>query len=221
MANLKDIKDVPVIESLTGEEKVLLNVNGSAKQVSVKDLKDTSKSPVIKSLADEALVLVNVDGELKQVPANLIKNPTRELFREWNFSVNDEVHELEENISEDISWLTTKTDNIYWEIVAETYGYNVVQDEIDDSATSTIVIDCNDTYNCYATGVCGADSVLRNLTEGTRIEADEGIFVMSILGINVASGIDIDMNAVDNGGSIFVLSPELPLKSLKIYKIIH
>ena len=74
MANLKDIKEVPVVESLTGEEKVLINANGAAKQVSVKDLTDhVSQVPEVLELSGEETVLINVDGELKQVRVNQIK----------------------------------------------------------------------------------------------------------------------------------------------------
>jgi hypothetical protein len=39
MANLKDIREVPLVDSLTGDEKVLLNVDGKARQVRVDQIK--------------------------------------------------------------------------------------------------------------------------------------------------------------------------------------
>ena len=71
MANLRDITQVPELEALDGSEKVLLNVDGAAKQARVDLLK-----------------------------------PKKELVYEWNFSIDDEVGEVFENVNEDLSWLT-------------------------------------------------------------------------------------------------------------------
>lgn len=75
MANLKDISTVPELTALEGTEKLLLNVDGSAKQAAVslvETLRDVSTLPVLESSDGTEKVLVNVGGVEKQVSAEVI-----------------------------------------------------------------------------------------------------------------------------------------------------
>lgn len=81
MANLKDISTVPELTALEGTEKLLLNVDGSAKQASVnlvEALRDVSTLPVLESSDGTEKVLVNVGGVEKQVSAEVIA-PKRDI----------------------------------------------------------------------------------------------------------------------------------------------
>lgn len=218
MANLKDIKDVPVIESLTGDEKVLLNVNGSAKQVLVRDLKDISNSPIANSLTGGEMILVNVDGELKQIPANLIKNSTRQLFREWNFNARDYVSFIEENITEDISWITILNENVDFEIAIETYGDE--EGIIEELSGVSIINKYSPTNGYYSDPASDvfifAAETFPALAESLRVIHPYGY-------VEIISGKNLDGYKVETGGCIRLTSSinDYPqyLKSVKIYKI--
>lgn len=189
MANLKDISTVPELKSLEGTEKVLLNVDGSARQVSAK----------------------------------LMKNATRELVYEWNFSAEDDVIELVENISEDISWLTTLTEDVDWEIFIECYGYNYDEENDEcsvneDITFSTVLSKYNPSVGCFK-NVYNMDSGLMAFSEPMGVNIDgnhQGVCV----GIHAGSGVDFEGTPVDNGGAIEIfVENDNPFKSVKIYKI--
>lgn len=190
MANLKDISTVPELKSLEGTEKVLLNVDGSARQVQV----------------------------------DLIKpKTTRELVYEWNFSAEDDVIDLVENISEDISWLTTLTEDVDWEIFIECYGYNYDEENDEysvneDITFSAVLSKYNPSVGCFK-NVYNVDSGLMAFSEPMGVNIDgnhQGVCV----GISASSGADLEGTPVDNGGTIGIfVENDNPFKSVKIYKI--
>lgn len=191
MTNLKDIREVPELESLSGTEKVLVNANGEAKQASV----------------------------------SLIKQPTKELMYEWNFSVEDDVWSIDENINDDIFWLTNPSE---YEIEVSVYGgyYNGKGTVINPE----VVVTSSGVSSVYM-GFCeGIPDDIPNIS--TIIEIYSSSFSDSVLGasyhincyLTIYPGYHYNSDednfiAVNKGGNIYIESDNSPFKSIKIYKI--
>ena len=195
MANLKDIREVPELESLSGTEKVL----------------------------------VNVDGEAKQAPVSLIKpKVTKELMYEWNFSAEDLVLIIEENVTEDISWLANPSENEEYEIVISSYGR--YWDEENNAIAIPEIVIISSSVDSVETGFCEGIPDTPNIT--TCISVYSGDFYDSVHDIEQGVSCSLyiypgyhynDENnwiAVNKGGLIWIESWEdIPLKSVQIYKI--
>lgn len=145
MANLKSITELPVAESAEGLN-LIVNDNGSAKQIAASAVgaqadwavTDNTNPAFIKNKpkavqADWAENNENSPAFIKNKPAP----ETKELVYEWNFSAsedpNDCVCEIVENINDDLSWLTTLSEDTGWEIEVSQYGFYNLYDEENDT----------------------------------------------------------------------------------------
>ena len=88
------------------------------------EFKKLSAVETVASVSDTASVLIEEDGVIKRAPKDEVGGGAKkELVYEWNFSADDEVYEIYENVDEDLSWLTKRQDGIGFEIVAENYAF--------------------------------------------------------------------------------------------------
>lgn len=167
------------------------------------EFKKLSAVEMVEAVDQAATVLIEKDGVIKRAPKNeinvqadwaetrssspaFIKNkPSKELVYEWNFSADDEVYEIYENVDEDLSWLTKRQDNIGFEIVIENCGYDYRWSEEEgnhdyvfyENMTSTTSSAEVPYYSRYTNIPCVADSsvivkeVLSGWVSGNEINA--------------------------------------------------
>ena len=231
------------------------------------EFKKLSAVEMVQNVDQTTTVLIEKDGVIKRAPKNkigaqadwtetnesssaFIKNkPHKELIYEWNFSTDDEVYEIYENIDEDMSWLTKYQDDIGFEIIVENYGY-----QYDYNNTNN---DHNYVYlnNCFA-AVSSADCPYFSRCVNIPVDYDGQQFTHkeTLLGwikgheiqneyqiddttkrcfrlypscrFNIENGVHYDFNtflptSVQNGGAIVFESNDNPFKSVKIYKVIR
>ena len=197
MANLKNITEVPEVESLSGSEKVLLNVNGGAKQVNV----------------------------------GLIKpKVTKELVYGWNFSLDDEVSEILENIdNDDLLWITHPEANEDFEIVITTYASYKESGEDRVHLSDKLLTSFVKPHHFYLGGQT------ENITASSQpfVEGEADMFAYDpetdrdyghFASISVLSGCHVDFDSgldisVETGGILFMIANNCYFKSVKIYKI--
>jgi hypothetical protein len=212
MANLKNIIDLPVVESTEGLN-LIVNDNGSAKQI---------PANAVGAQADWA--------ETDESNPAFIKNkPTKELMYEWNFSADDEVHEILENVDEDLTWLVTQSVEVDSEVVVSTYGMygGEIDGEwttvIDDSAASSCTLGFkefhakNEQY-FHMMGHADMEPYI-DIESGREYQMSSSkMEVFNKMHYNPEDGF-IDVNI---GGVIGVFTNDGgPIKSVKIYKVIH
>ena len=196
MANLKDVRTVPELESLTGEEKVL----------------------------------VNVDGSVAQARVDLIKPKTgKELMYEWNFSADDDVYYIEENVSEDISWLANPAEDSHFEIVASSYAFGWDDDMEEEIVLPEKILTCyinylradvslGDGFGIYNGPYMCISAYCERTEYETNCRYYSGVDIYVYHGIHYNSSDDA-YTGVDIGGNIFIEAYGGPFKSIKIYKV--
>lgn len=197
MANLKDISTVPELKSLEGTEKVLLNVDGSARQVQV----------------------------------DLIKpKTTRELVYEVDFTVEDEVYEIYQNVNEDMTWLAAPTEDSHYEIIVSAYGGywdgEAGEPVVDASKTMTFTFNHS---SCQAVNAEGFGVNSGNFARDEKYyecqDPTSGFNYFACICWSAQTGVHYDeaedeFTSVDIGGLFYAFSDENgPIKSIKIYKI--
>lgn len=207
------------------------------------EFKKLSAVEAVETVSETANVLIEENGVIKRAPKNEVggSKAEKELVYEWNFSVDDEVYEIVENVNEDLSWLTKRQDDIGFEIVIENYGcdYRWSQEEGDHdyvfyenktSTTSSAEVPC---YNRYINIPFWADSsviikeMLNGYMSGDEIriyieDTDKEFLIQPWNFFNIYAGIHFNEGiiVVENGGVIEIGSDSNnPLKSVKIYKI--
>lgn len=229
------------------------------------EFKKLSAVEKVDSVDQTATVLIEKDGVIKRAPKNeinvqadwtetdpsssaFIKNkPSKELVYEWNFSADDEVYEIYENVDEDLSWLTKRQDNIGFEIVAENYAFqydyhrdNGSYNYIFFEDIFSTVSSADSPYYTRYTNVpfWGNQShvikeLIRGEMYGPDMSYDHPIDDMSerkfrlypFVLFDVENGTHYDFDNdfaptnVENGGHIIIETDESPFKSVKIYKI--
>ena len=235
MANLKNITELPVVESAEGLN-LIVNDNGYAKQVAASavgmqadwDVHDESSPAFIKNKPATA----QADWcETDENSPSFIKNkPHRELMYEWNFEADPNpdncVWEIEENVDEDISWLTTSSENIGWEIEVSQYGQYY-----DGDTDSDIVVP-----DVYSFCVTHDKNCCTGYQDHNRMEAWMGAYLADYLNgfsrqydyvecyiyiynkVHYNNGLYIPTED-NHGGHIYMDAQGGPLKSVKIYKV--
>lgn len=234
MANLKNITELPLAESAEGLN-LIVNDNGSAKQIA---------ASAVGAQADFAITDETNPGFIKNKPevaqadwaetdANspaFIKNkPHRELKYQWNFECDSNpdngVWNIMENVNEDISWLTTISEDTGWEIEISQYGI-YWDDDIETIASdlySTVIFDekkHNVTFQnntIMSTYIC-MRSLHDYLNDWNISYSDNSC------GINVYNKVhydnDYNHSIVEQGGCIDIYQNNGgPFKSIKIYKV--
>lgn len=219
MANLKDINSLPEVESTEGL-KLIVSENGRAK---------------------------HVDGDAYGAELAQRAKSHKELMYEWNFSADEDVYEVGENINEDLSWMTQYQDDVSVEIVAEIYAYEYyynIDEQYDynyrnlEEAIGISSSRCAPYSNYYVNVPVPSDNgefISKNVFyEGlgafdiqSEIPLDDTTMKCFRLApyaqIFAYNGIQYDFDDfipsyVDNGGSI-VFYADNPIKSIKIYKV--
>ena len=218
MANLKNITELPVVESAEGL-KLIVNDDGRAKQIA---------ASAVGMQADW-----NVTDESS--PAFINNKPHRELMYEWNFEADENpdncVWQFMENVDEDVSWLTTVSEDTGWEIEVSQYGYSIRWD--DDTEMDMWMVN-PDVYTTtfannkgYYTRIQN-DTAMSAWTLGARPEdymndwSTEYLPQVAIMSVydKVFHDDNWNMTEVDNGGLIVAFVDDGgPLKSIKIYKV--
>ena len=135
MTNLKSITELPVAETAEGLN-LIVNDHGAAKQIPAGEVgaqadfavTDENSPAFIKNKPKVAQSDWAVTDESN--PAYIKNKPIRELIKEWNFGPDDWVFWIEEEIDEDLSWMTTKSDTVGFEIVFEAYGVDSYYDDV-------------------------------------------------------------------------------------------
>ena len=216
MANFKSIADLPVAETAEGLN-LIVNDNGSAKQVA---------ASAVGAQADWAI-------EDEKNPGFIKNKPHKELVYEWNFSVEDEVYEIIENVDDDLTWLTT-SDTANFEIVFTVYGTKWNYDESSNDYIPTIVPDA------ALTGLLGKNGYYTNFYEGEELwlynyicsglgsfksnwedGGYDGADIYAYIYNKVHMDSDLYPTNVNIGGClVFSADDDAYIKSVKLYKII-
>lgn len=212
MANLKNITELPVAESAEGLN-LIVNDNGSAKQIA----------------ASAVGAQANWTETDESNPAFIKNKPTKELMYEWNFNADDEVFEMIENVDDDLIWLVAQSEDVDSEVVVSTYGmygYEVDGEQttaIDDSVASSSILGFktfhakNEQY-LLMDGFADMGSYIDTELGREYLESSSNITVFNKVHFNPEDGF-IDVNI---GGVVGVFTYDGgPLKSVKIYKVIH
>ena len=202
----------------------------------------------VTSVSDTASVLIEEDGVIKRAPKNEVGGGAKkELVYEWNFSADEDVYEVGENINEDLSWMTQYQEDVSVEIVAEIYAYEYyynIDEQYDynyrnlEEAIGISSSRCTPYSNYYVNVPVPSDNgefISKNVFyEGLGsygiehdISTDDIIvkyFQLSpFIQVYAYNGVQYDFDNfipsyVDNGGSIVFYS-DGPIKSVKIYKV--
>lgn len=232
MANLKNITELPIAESADGVN-LIVNDHGVAKQI---------PSGAVGAQPDWA----ETDNKS---PAFIKNKPSKELIYEWNFSAEDEVYEVYENVDADLSWLTRYQDGVSFEIITENYAYQYDYNDENGEHNRTYLQDitsiCSSTEIPYFSRYVNlpyhndgeqeliCKETLRGEIYGYEVSNNymiddntERCFKLYPgLFFNIDNGVHYDFDNggtpanVENGGSIVLETYDCPLKSVKIYKI--
>lgn len=233
------------------------------------EFKKLSAVEMVDTVDQDATVLIEKDGIIKRAPKNeigaqanwaetdssspaFIKNkPSKELVYEWNFSADDEVYEIYENVDEDLSWLTKRQDNISFEIICEHYAYQY--DWNNESQQHNYIY----FENVFATSSSADSPHYTRYTNVPILYSDNQIYVCKeklhgeiyglehsyeyliddvtersfrlepylLFDVNNGTHYDLDNDwapiNIENGGCIMLEAGDSPFKSVKIYKITH
>lgn len=212
------------------------------------EFKKLSAVEAVESVSDAAHVLIEENGAIKRAPKDEVGGVKKELVYEWNFSADDEVYEVYENVNEDLSWMTKKQDDVGFEISVEFYGgdYRWTQEEgnhdyafyenIYAIVNSTEVPDYSRSVNVPHQGYTWftIKESLRGYISGYETfvevyETGKNLYIFPECYFEVQNSVhytdtgDTPMpSEVENGGFIVVYSDtDSPLKSVKIYKVTH
>lgn len=201
----------------------------------------------VTSVSDTASVLIEEDGVIKRAPKNEVGGGAKkELVYEWNFSADDEVHEIYENVDEDLSWLTKRQDGVGFEIVAENYAfqYDWNQENGDhnyiylEDTFATISSADVPWYTRYTNvpysdisyvskeELAGELSGFEKYYEYPINDTTSRFFVLRpAVYFNIHNGAHLSDDGiptnVENGGFIVFESDQSPFKSVKLYKVTH
>lgn len=217
--NLKNITDLPVVESAEGLN-LIVNDNGAAKQIA---------ASAVGMQADWA--------ETDESSAAFVRNkPRRELMYEWNFEADENldncVWEMYENVDDDISWLTTMSEDCDWEIEVSQYGRYEYYDDSMSESIDVVVPDI------WTTGTMNEKSVTNGCFQNNNVLTScffmgwpqdylnnwDKVYYDNNCAFSIYNKVHYNDNfyptQVSNGGHIAAYSDNGgPLKSIKIYKV--
>lgn len=222
------------------------------------EFKKLSAVEAVNEVADTANVLIEEDGVIKKAPKNeigaqadwaeadpsspaFIKNkPHKELVHEWNFSADDEVYELVENVGDDISWMAYKTEDS--DFVIEYITYSTYYDS--DTDEKHIITPYVEQKNIIRSSNIPYESSFYNIEElnfqqfvaevyGESPYVPNTMPNSSIINehlnynywycyfTNHCNIIDEALVKVDSGGSLEFYEEHNPIKTVRIYKITY
>lgn len=245
----KKLSNVSAVDSVSDNTNVLIEENGTIKKVSKSAVGETAEKIISKiaevpsttSVTDTTNVLIEENGEIKKAPKSAVHGK-RELVYEFTPGIDadgnpvTDVFEVIENLEGDLSWLTTKSNDYGFEIIATHYCAAGADDG--ESAPiilpdTTMTASFDDNYN-YMT-------FFKNLPffpieDGTSLLAYSESYYMDINNyqnyvsarVEIDNGIHMDFENggpifTDNGG-VFIYEEDNgnnPIKSIKIYKITY
>lgn len=185
---------------------------------------------VVAEPSKSAKVLIEENGVIKKAPTTAVGSK-KELVYEWNFSADDEVTEIIENVDDDLTWLVERTDNIGWEMEFITYATYGVHDE--DSDDWNTVIDSTLTTSSYINDTLYRIAYNSNGHMGCSFYNDgpedfyndwNTEYYSDDLYVDVYNKVHFDndwkLSETDIGGCIHICQDyNNPFKSVKIYKI--
>lgn len=200
------------------------------------EFKKLSAVEAVESVSDAAHVLIEENGIIKRAPKDEVGGGVKkELVYEWNFSANDEVYEIAENVDEDLSWMLDKNINIGFEVEAAFYGNEEQEITNDDGSTSmegvintdieAILTITDSQYNIIRLK-SDRDYLLFGLNEcggwmPSHVTLNNPCFELYIID---KKHIDEDWiyTEVSKGGAFEMYAGGYwPFKSIKVYKITH
>lgn len=194
------------------------------------EFKKLSAVEAVQTVSDTASVLIEENGVIKRAPKHEVGGGAKkELIYEWNFSAEDEVYEILENVNDDLTWLVTKSDSVDVEIAVTQYGRyemslpDVQIDRVDANVTTDIVLDTKDYHakngqpQQFASNGW-ANSGYYDLENDFKYQySASGLSVLNKKHLNFEEGTFTNVNI---GGVISVYAKEGgPFKSVKIYKV--
>ena len=214
------------------------------------EFKKLSAVETVEVVSDAANVLIEENGVIKRAPKTEVGGGVkRELVYEWNFSAEDEVYEIYENINEDLSWLTKKQDDISFEIVTENYACQYEWNHEEGFKQNSMILE-----DVFAVG---SSTEVPYFSRGVNIPyfyyeqqftCKEALFG-AIYGYDfdddhpiddtiekcfelrpscdfyIYNGLHVDFDndgtpiVVENGGTLMLEASAYPFKSVKIYKV--
>ena len=243
------IAEVATIDSTSNNTNVIIEENGEIKRVSKSAVGETAESVISKiaevpsttSVTDTTNVLIEEDGEIKKAPKSAVHGK-RELVYEFTPGIDadgnpvTDVFAVTENLEGDLSWLTTKSNDYGFEIIATHYCAAGADDGegapiILPDTTMTASFDDNYNYMTFF-----KNPPLFPIEDGTSLVAYSESYHMYINNywncvcarVEIDNGIHVDFESggpifTDNGG-VFMYEEDNgnnPIKSIKIYKITY
>ena len=201
------------------------------------EFKKLSDVEVVAEPSESANVLIEENGVIKKVHKDEVGGGSKkELIYEWNFSADDEVFEIIENVNEDISWLAYKTENADFEIEYITYQtYCDVEDNIGmypDGEQKNIINSTNIPYESSFYSVGDFDfqhfkaevyGITPWLPDTILQDGDFRPNHWSCYFVNHyhCDPTNYELTKVDLGGTISFEEEYNPIKTIRIYKITH
>ena len=195
------------------------------------EFKKLSAVEAVASVSDTASVLIEENGVIKRAPKDEVGGGTKkELVYEWNFSADDEIHEVMQNVDDDVSWMIDKNNNIGFEVEATFYGneeqpsmpevgpiYTINTDiegtlTISDSQYGLIRLKSSKDYLLFGYNECNGWMPSHNSESVSYFELyvfDKKHIDEDWIFIEVSKGGSFEMYAADYW----------PFKSIKVYKI--
>lgn len=197
------------------------------------DFKKLSDVEVVAVPSETANVLIEEDGIIKKVHKDEVGGGVKkELIYEWNFSADDEVTEIIENVDDDLTWLLEKSDTVGWEMEFVTYARYTVHEDggnnydvIDDTLTTATYTTNANYYTQYCSngymGSYASSDGPEDFRNGWSIE-----YYPTCVYANVYNKVHIDdsweTSETDVGGCINIYQDfSGPFKSVKIYKVLR
>lgn len=127
------------VDSTTDATNVIIEENGEIKRVSKNAVSESvinklAEVPSTESTTDTTNVLIEEDGVVKKAPKSAVQGK-RELVYEFTPGIDadgnpiTEIFEFMQNVDDDLSWLTTKNNDVGFEIEVTTYPYYSYWDE--------------------------------------------------------------------------------------------
>ena len=189
-----------------------------------------SEVAVVEEPTEESHVLIVEGGEVKKAPKTAVGGGAdkRELMYEWNFTPEDGVTEIDENVDDDLTWLTVPSDETGFLVEVDLYcsSYNWEDDFFiihDETAYLTMKSTNESECTCFVNGLCvqgdNGVSIVNYQVERCFYNGCCIGCIFELYACNVLRDNDGGCVAVETGGNIYVYADETAIKAIRIYKV--
>ena len=198
------------------------------------NFKSIADVEVVAEPTESANVLIEENGVIKRVHKDEVGGGVKkELIYEWNFSADDEVTEIIENVDDDLTWLLEKSDTVGWEMEFITYAQydafnddGVYYDTVTDDTLTTVTYATDTNYstqycsNGYMSSCAYGDGPEDFRNYWNKDYYSTGVYAYVYNKVHVDDS--WEASETDVGGCIYIYQDySSPFKSVKIYKVLR